>query len=46
MNRVVLVFFANFETPQFPPKITFLNKIIFSSVLQQLKVFGITYVFG
>jgi len=46
MNKVVFGFFANFETPQAPQKTIFLKKNIFSSVLQQLKVFGTTFVLG
>ena len=46
LNKVILGFFANFETPQAPPKIIFLKKNMFSCVLQQLRVFETTFVFG
>ena len=45
MNKVVLGFFAHFGTPTDLPKIIYFTNLIFSSVLQQLKVFGTTFVF-
>jgi len=45
MNKVILGFCANFETPQAPLNNIFEKKNIFTSVLQQLKIFGTTSVF-